>query len=659
MAGREKNCRWYFADQPNGQEVGPNNPMEQNFKHYTYISLVRESIQNSLDAVLDERRPVLVKFSFMSIKGEDFPNFFEIQKHIKGCLDYFPNNTNAKALYEPMLEQFDGNRYHECIGYIRVSDYNTKGMDYKENKTDSPFYAFVRSSGVSAKENNSPGGSYGFGKAAYFLISPISTIIVSTCTENYNKYFEGIASFCTHLYRKEKKVAVGYYDDNDGLPITNEMDIPSVFRRTEPGTDINIMGFDLRNEEEAITEITQAVLRNFWMAILSGKLIVAVGDDIQIDKNSIVGFMDTYFPDEDDTAKKTNFYNPRPYFDAVRLCGTEKRYYLYEDNLPLLGNVKLFINKKKSAPDKIAFIRSLQMLVYTKKNKSNNGMYGVFYCDDPKGNEILRNMENPAHDEWKTVNWKVNRRTHSYGKNALKELEEFINDGLKKMFSLKEKTILDIKGLEEFLYIPTEYDEDENLESESFIGMPTGELKDDGNSFTTDIIKGNDNPTIKSPGKSTSSGQILINHHTSGVDDAKGRMLSGHSDKPRKTKVSGIQKPGDVKDRRKEDSSGKKGIFATPVSVPYRSFSQTENGIVYHYIVLHSEESFENVRLHFYAVGEDSEDELKVAETNTGNISGNIVRDIHLVEGRTKIRVRFTDNMKHSVKLLAEETYEI
>ena len=212
MAGREKNCRWYFADQPNGQEIGPNNAMEQNFKHYTYISLVRESIQNSLDAVLDKRRPVLVRFSFNKIVGADFPNFFEIQKHIKGCLDYFPNNKNAKALYEPMLKQFMDNKYRESIDYIRVSDYNTKGMDYKENKTDSPFYAFVRSSGVSAKENDSAGGSFGFGKAAYFLISPISTIIVSTCTKNYEKYFEGVASFCTHLYRNEKKVAAGYYD---------------------------------------------------------------------------------------------------------------------------------------------------------------------------------------------------------------------------------------------------------------------------------------------------------------------------------------------------------------------------------------------------------------------------------------------------------------
>ena len=35
MAGREKNCKWFFADQPpGGREIGPNNAMEQSFKKH-------------------------------------------------------------------------------------------------------------------------------------------------------------------------------------------------------------------------------------------------------------------------------------------------------------------------------------------------------------------------------------------------------------------------------------------------------------------------------------------------------------------------------------------------------------------------------------------------------------------------------------------------
>lgn len=42
MAGREKSCKWYFSDQPNGQEVGPNNAMEQSFRRNPYASCKRK-----------------------------------------------------------------------------------------------------------------------------------------------------------------------------------------------------------------------------------------------------------------------------------------------------------------------------------------------------------------------------------------------------------------------------------------------------------------------------------------------------------------------------------------------------------------------------------------------------------------------------------------
>lgn len=42
MAGREKNCKWYFADQPNVQEVGPNNAMEQSFKIILMLRLLEK-----------------------------------------------------------------------------------------------------------------------------------------------------------------------------------------------------------------------------------------------------------------------------------------------------------------------------------------------------------------------------------------------------------------------------------------------------------------------------------------------------------------------------------------------------------------------------------------------------------------------------------------
>ena len=517
----------------------------------------------------------------------------------------------------------------------------------------------MRSAGVTVKEDTSAGGSFGFGKAAYYLLSPISTIIVSTCTDTYDKYFEGASSLCTHLYKGTKKMAFGYYDDQNGKPISVETDIPAKFRRSEPGTDINILGFDTKYTDEAVTEMAEAVLRNFWMAILNGKLVVNINDTVCIDKDNIAELMEQYFESEDDNTRKSGYYNPRPYFDAVRLAKSSGKYQYYEDTLPLLGHVSFFVFKKKGAVDKIAYLRALQMLVYSKKTKTNYGMYGVFYCDSEKGNDLLRNMENPAHDEWKASNWRINGRAHGMGRVALKEMDDFITECLSQAFSLKDKTAIDIKGLEEFLYIPTAYEEDEDLDSESQTGKPTGTMQDDGTSVTTNLPEDGHNPTIAEKSAPPSTGQVMINKPTTATNSSDGKLRSGHGEADRKSKSPGIQKPGDAKDTRKEDENGEKGLFAVPVSIPYRTFSQVENGGVWHYVVLHPQEEIGNVRLHFFAVGEENDEELQIAESNIGNISGNVIRDIHLQEGRLRLKVRFTDNMKHAVKLSAEELYEV
>lgn len=662
MAGREKNCKWYFADQPNVQEVGPNNAMEQSFKSHPYAALVRESIQNSLDAVLDKSKPVQVDFSFREMKGCDYPEFFRLKDHIKGCLDYYSNNYNAKVIYEPMMKFFADSTHHDHLGYIRISDYNTKGMSYEKDKTDSPFYAFVRSAGVSAKDDTSAGGSFGFGKAAYYLLSPISTIMVSTCTSKGDRFFEGASSLCTHTYLGKKKVAFGYYDDQEGKPISDEADIPAQFRRAEPGTDINILGFDMADKGDAAKEMIEAVLRNFWFAIYDGKLEVNVDDVVNITKNTIVDLMEKYFEGIEDNTRKAGYYNPRPYFDAVRFANTSSKYRLIEDNIPLLGHVCFYVFKSKGAADKIAYMRAPQMLVYSQKNKTNYGMYGVFYCDSEEGNDMLRNMENPAHTEWKATNWRSRGRQNGMGRQVLRELDEFINECLNKVFSLKDKATLDIKGLEDFLYIPTSFDDDD-LEvedmSESIEGKPTGYLQDEGSSYTTDIPKSEDNPTVMPKPNPPSAGHVLINKSTNATNETGGKLLAGHGEAKKKPDCQGIQKPGNASETKKEDEKGEKGLFATPINIPYRTFSQVEGGKVYHYIVLHPREEVGNVRLHFYAVGEESDEELQVEESNIGNVSGNIVRDVHLPESRLRLRVRFTDNMKHSIKLAAEELYEV
>lgn len=75
MSEYEKNCQWHFAEQLGGADIGPNEAMSENFKKNRYASLIRESIQNSLDAVDDVNEPVTVSFQFKKWTQTDFPTF--------------------------------------------------------------------------------------------------------------------------------------------------------------------------------------------------------------------------------------------------------------------------------------------------------------------------------------------------------------------------------------------------------------------------------------------------------------------------------------------------------------------------------------------------------------------------------------------------------
>ena len=73
MNALECNCAWHFAKQQDAsQDVGPNNAAAEHFTATPYPSLIRESIQNSLDVVLDKSQPLRMKFEFGKLRTNTF-----------------------------------------------------------------------------------------------------------------------------------------------------------------------------------------------------------------------------------------------------------------------------------------------------------------------------------------------------------------------------------------------------------------------------------------------------------------------------------------------------------------------------------------------------------------------------------------------------------
>lgn len=357
------------------------------------------------------------------------------------------------------------------IPCLKISDYNTKGMKYEEGNTESPFYAFLRAAGVNAKAIVGSGGSFGFGKGAYYALSPIKTLVVSSRDLDGNVYFEGATRLTTHRnVEGEKQTAYGFYDNNKGEPVTTEENIPEVFLRSETGTDINIIG--LWNESDRTRLMIKSVLNNFWLSIHQHKLVVIV-NEIIISKENLEQIIDEYFPTEFESgnANDIDSWNPKAYYKAVKYAGANEQFPHYSDTLDTLGNVKLFFYLEKGLSNRTTFLRKPMMVVFKRTNRRINGYVAVMLCENEKGNLILQHMENPAHNEWKKDNYpKDEGRVATIARKAENEFSDYVNSKLDLLAKTNTSKKVAFMGLEDYLSIPEdllEKDDDSDLSGDN------------------------------------------------------------------------------------------------------------------------------------------------------------------------------------------------
>ncbi|SDO35864.1 hypothetical protein SAMN04487900_11711 [Prevotella communis] len=656
---REKDCRWHFGLESGREQLS--DPMSDHFRDDLYTSLVRESIQNSLDAAADNKEPVRVEFKYKSLNSWDFPNFFGLRDHIKGCIDYYGNK--AKAVYSPMLKAFpEDDGLKRQIPYLRVADYNTKGMSYTPGNTESTFYAFVRAIGVTVKDDSGArGGSFGYGKAAYYKMSPFSTVFISTMDTNLHRSFEGASGLSTHIINGEVLTSVGYYDNNNGKPITNGDDIPVPFRRDEPGSNIDIIG--IQKENDSVDNLLREVIRNFWLAIHE-ELLVVVVEDIELNKDNLFSMMKRYFPHMADNTKRnaSTFTNPRPYYDAVLNVDADDNHKMFVDKLPILGKVKLYTaiipEEEGMERTKVVFMRSLKMHVFTQKYNLSNSIAAVFVCENNYGNRILGHLEPPAHNEWKAKNWKDERgRTVPDGQEALDEIRQFIEQCFRSINKMEEGDSTDITELEDYLPIPSDLLPDDDEETKAKGNNPKqgelGDIDENGTHATTHI----DEPIDENKEVYGAPDNGQVTSVTSGgfSDTGSGKTGGVHQRSTGKKKKRGTgSSPGTKPSKQKFDPT-LPGTYSEVVDVDYSVIAKTQNGKLWHDIFIHVDDNYDNVLMNVIVCGEGSDEKLAIAESDKGTLNENQVYGLSLYSGINKVSVRFNDQVRHTLTL---EVYE-
>ena len=164
---------WKFPPTNGGKEDGWKDPGIANFTGAPLSSLARETIQNSLDARKSEAVPVEVVFELVTLNPAEI-GAEELRAAVVASI-MAANDQQDSGASQALGKAVDilGRKGIPCL---RVYDLNTTGLPERN------WHALVKMQGLSQKEGQGAGGSYGIGKYAPFAVSALRTVFTGHAT---------------------------------------------------------------------------------------------------------------------------------------------------------------------------------------------------------------------------------------------------------------------------------------------------------------------------------------------------------------------------------------------------------------------------------------------------------------------------------------------
>ena len=396
------NATWQFPPNSGGIDV-IQDPSSSHFSDAPIANVVREVIQNSLDARDSGFNCVTVKFIEESV-NPSLVGGYQLIHHLTQCLARArqEERPSIQAVYERALQTAS----RDSLRCLKVQDTGTTGL--KDTKWD----ALVLQEGSVKKHSgsNAPGGSYGIGKNAVLNVSDLMTVFYSTRYIQGRKgrveKLQGKATLMTHQNPEYASTEpsghylqhIGFYRMPDQQAITGTKEIPDFFKLDEPGTAIFIIGFNPRSAEWA-KDLKSAVISNFFHAIHHDRLRVIVRPrdepESTITFHTLEMDFDTLTPDS----------AAHHYYQTIR--GDQQTRHVTTSGEGEIGPVELRV-RIGEGPRRTAYINRNGMLITDSKEQRINPLAprgrnvwpdytAVVMPRTDAGANLLLRMENPNH----------------------------------------------------------------------------------------------------------------------------------------------------------------------------------------------------------------------------------------------------------------------
>ena len=268
--------QWQFPRNDSNETEGPNDGGITHFTANRSANVIRESMQNSLDARADESNPVIVKIDLTALPPESL-NLKGLVRALSAAIKSKHNDDAHRQQFQRGIDLLQDKT--SGIDTLRIIDSNTTGasdeltLDGKPTKWE----ALTKSSGLSIKDQPDAGGSFGLGKHAPFAVTDIRTVLYSTAWFSNNsirRRFQGKTILVSHMDENEtKRRRTGYLGTSNFMPLEDGQ-VPEQYQMDQPGLAVYIPGYTPETDwqEQSI----RAAIRHFFHAIVHEGLEVVV-----------------------------------------------------------------------------------------------------------------------------------------------------------------------------------------------------------------------------------------------------------------------------------------------------------------------------------------------------------------------------------------------
>lgn len=470
--------QWYFTSNGNGQNTGLNDAGINTFAagDNWVNSLVRETIQNSLDAVLDTEKPVEVEFRNFLMKKSDFPGNEQFKNILQSCYDEQKIYKDAEKFFNRARHIFtesENNSSNDCISVLRMSDFNTIRLEGADtNRNEETWGRLVKGNGVS-NQGSTAGGSFGIGKSSSFGCSELHTVFYASLDRTEIKSYIGVARLVTFKDEKCKgadnpdglTTGIGYYAQSNLKNAILELpNFEQDYLRTTSGTDIYIMG--MVAVDNIKNTFIDAVLNNFLVSLWDNKLVVRLkfeDEEVTLNQSNVKTYIEQMVERKKEGTKSEkeaaetiqNYYDSLtlPESDVVRKIILDTKEYGEKFGFQN-GDAILYLLKKEEGGTvnrKILVTRNAGMKLFEMRNLSGTIPFtGVLRIIGETMSRKFRLMETAAHDNWVTQN-EACRDNSKYYNDMQKYLKKYIKDKIQELFAPKIGSMVDAFGASDFL----------------------------------------------------------------------------------------------------------------------------------------------------------------------------------------------------------------